>query len=84
MPQVGAAHGPPSPRVGSPPGAPGHCGARVWRWAVLWDARWWYQPPEALGGGLLVLEAGAGGEAWGCAGKKPCFVCVFVHISGVF
>lgn len=50
---------------------------------MLWDARWWYQPPEALGGGLLVLEAGAGGEACGCAGKKPCFVCLCAHLRRV-
>lgn len=79
MPQVGAAHGPPLPRVGAHLGPQG-CGARVWRWAVLWGARWWYQPPEALGGGLPVLEVGAEAGRPGVVREKKAVLCVCVCV----
>lgn len=51
---------------------------------MLWDARWWYQPPEALGGGLLVLEAGAGRGGLGLCGKKAVLCgCLCAHLRRV-
>ena len=74
--QVGAAHGPPLPRVGSPPGALGHWGAQVWRQAAPQDARWWCQPPEVLGGDLVMSEAGTGWGGRGCVERRILCVCL--------
>ena len=74
--QVGAAHGPPLPRVGSPPGALGHWGAQVWRQAAPQDARWWCQPPEVLGGDLVMSEAGTGRGGRGCVERRILCVCL--------
>ena len=78
--QAGAAHGPPSPRVGSPPGAPGHWGAQVWRQAAPQDARWWCQPPEVLGGDLVMSEAGTGRGRPGVVWKDVFCVSECAHL----